>query len=126
MVIGSANSSNTNALAKLATEAGCSRVFRVNGPDELPNDLQGTVGVTAGASAPEDVVQAVIDFLAPNQGVEEVRITEEDEYFPPPRNLRELLSAVDVVATLALGGSLDDRPALNDRQIGASDVLVTL
>ncbi|MGB5757395.1 MAG: 4-hydroxy-3-methylbut-2-enyl diphosphate reductase [Acidimicrobiales bacterium] len=126
VVIGSANSSNTNALAKLATEAGCGRVFRVNGPDELPDDLSGTIGVTAGASAPEDVVQAVIDFLAPVEGVEEVHITEEDEYFPPPRNLRELLGAVDVVATLALGGSLAERPALNDRQIDASEVLGTL
>lgn len=126
VVIGSANSSNTTALAKLATEAGCSQVFRVNGPDELPAGLTGTVGVTAGASAPEDVVQAVIDFLAPANGVEEVRITDEDEYFPPPRNLRELLSAIDAVATVGLGGSLDARPELNDRQIGASDVLVTL
>ncbi len=126
VVIGSANSSNTNALAKLATEAGCERVFRVNGPAELPEDLHGTVGVTAGASAPEDVVQAVIEFLAPADGVEEVNITDEDEYFPPPRNLRELLGAVDVVATLALGGSTEDRPALNDRQIDASEVLNAL
>ncbi len=126
VVIGSANSSNTNALAKLATEAGCERVFRVNGPTELPGDLHGTVGVTAGASAPEDVVQAVIEFLAPTGGVEEVNITDEDEYFPPPRNLRELLGAVDVVATLALGGSTEDRPALNDRQIDASEVLNAL
>ncbi len=126
VVIGSANSSNTTALAKLATEAGCAQVFRVNGPDELPEGLTGTVGVTAGASAPEDVVQAVIDFLAPANGVEEVRITDEDEYFPPPRNLRELLGAIDVVATVGLGGALDARPELNDRQIGASDVLVTL
>lgn len=126
VVIGSANSSNTNALAKLATEAGCRRVFRVNGPDELPDDLSGTVGVTAGASAPEDVVQAVIAFLDPDHGVEEVPITDEDEYFPPPRNLRELLGAVDVVASLALGGPTQDRPALNDRQIDASEVLNTL
>src|ERR671919_540571 len=45
LVIGSANSSNTVALAKLAREAGCERVHRVNGPDELPDDLGGTVGV---------------------------------------------------------------------------------
>ncbi len=126
VVIGSANSSNTNALAKLATEAGCEQVFRINGPDELPDNLHGTVGVTAGASAPEDVVQAVISFLDPRDGVEEVAITDEDEYFPPPRNLREMLNAVDVIATLGLGGSVPDRPDLNDRQIGASDVLVTL
>jgi 4-hydroxy-3-methylbut-2-enyl diphosphate reductase len=126
VVIGSANSSNTNALAKLAREAGCERVFRVNGPDELPDDLSGTVGVTAGASAPEDVVEAVIAFLDPIGGVEEVRITDEDEYFPPPRNLRELLTVVDVVATLAVGGPVGQQPPLHDRTIGASDVLVTL
>ena len=36
VVIGSANSSNTRALEKLAVEAGCERVFRVNTADELP------------------------------------------------------------------------------------------
>jgi 4-hydroxy-3-methylbut-2-enyl diphosphate reductase len=126
VVIGSANSSNTNALAKLAVEAGCARVFRVNGPEELPADLTGTVGVTAGASAPEDIVQAVIGLLAPAEGVEEVSITEEDEYFPPPRNLRQLLGSLDLAATVALGGSPAGRPSLNDRHIGASDVLSTL
>lgn len=126
VVIGSANSSNTNALARLAAEAGCPEVYRVNGPDELPSTMSGTVGVTAGASAPEDVVQAVIEFLSPRNGVEEVRITEEDEYFPPPRNLRELLEALDTVTTVGLGGALEGRPALKDKHIGASDVLVTL
>lgn len=126
VVIGSANSSNTKALAQLAAEAGCDRVFRVNGPDELPTDLRGVVGVTAGASAPEDIVAAVITFLHPSDGVEEVRITEEDEYFPPPPNLRQLLSALDVMATLGLGGPLAERPAPNDRQVSASDVLATL
>ncbi len=126
VVIGSANSSNTTALAKLAAEAGCKEVHRVNGPDELPATLSGTVGVTAGASAPEDVVEAVLAMLAPKNGVEEVRITDEDEYFPPPRNLREMLAGIDAVATLGLGGAVDGRPDLNDRKIGASDVLSTL
>jgi 4-hydroxy-3-methylbut-2-enyl diphosphate reductase len=126
VVIGSANSSNTRALERLARESGATQVFRVNGPDELPEGLTGTVGVTAGASAPEQVVQAVIDHLAPVEGVEEVRITEEDEYFPPPRELRDLLTAVDVLATFSLGGSLPERPGLLDRSLHASDVLASL
>ncbi|MGI9601525.1 MAG: 4-hydroxy-3-methylbut-2-enyl diphosphate reductase [Acidimicrobiales bacterium] len=126
VVIGSANSSNTVALAKLAVDAGCSRVHRVNGVEELPTDLDGVVGVTAGASAPEELVNAVIDALAPVDGVSEISITDEDEYFPPPRNLRDLLGAIDDFATLALGGPLTDRPPVNDRQLHASDVLAGL
>lgn len=126
VVLGSANSSNTTALARLALDAGCPRVFRVNSESELPSDLSGTIGVTAGASAPEELVEAVIARLAPIHGVEEVRITDEDEYFPPPRNLRDLLTAIDVVATVGFGGTLRDRPAVNDRQLHASDVLEAL
>jgi len=126
VVIGSANSSNTRALEQLAREAGADRVYRVNGPDELPDDLSGTVGVTAGASAPEELIEAVIARLAPAAGVEEVRITDEDEYFPPPRELRDLLTGVDVLATFGLGGSVPDRPAADDRALAASDVLTML
>jgi 4-hydroxy-3-methylbut-2-enyl diphosphate reductase len=126
VVIGSANSSNTRALEKLAREAGCGQVHRVNRPDEVPADLHGTVGVTAGASAPEELVDAVIARLAPAEGVEEVSITDEDEYFPPPRELRELLAAIDVVATFTLGGPVPDRPLVNDRDLAASDVLAAL
>ncbi|HMG40894.1 MAG TPA: 4-hydroxy-3-methylbut-2-enyl diphosphate reductase [Acidimicrobiales bacterium] len=126
VVIGSANSSNTRALERLAVESGCPRVFRVNGAAELPDDLTGIVGVTAGASAPEELVEAVIAHLAPTAGVEEVRITDEDEYFPPPRELRDMLAGIDVAATFAFGGSVPDRPSLNDRHLEASDVLSLL
>src|SRR5438874_8794061 len=104
VVIGSANSSNTIALEKVAWAAGAPRVHRVNAADEVPDDLRGTVGVTAGASAPEELVQAVIDRLAPARGVEVVSVTDEDEYFPPPPELRELFPALDVVAAATLGG----------------------
>ena len=96
-VIGSANSSNTLALVKVSIDAGCDRVLRVDGPDELDVATLGdarVVGVTAGASAPEDVVRAVVDQLAPTEGVEPVFVTDEDEYFPPPRELRELIPAL--------------------------------
>jgi 4-hydroxy-3-methylbut-2-enyl diphosphate reductase len=126
VVIGSANSSNTRALEKLAVEAGCERVFRVNTADELPTDLTGTVGVTAGASAPEELVDEVIRVLAPANGVELVRVTEEDEYFPPPRNIRELQAAIEAASTAMLGGAILDRPLMDDRTLGASDVLAAL
>ncbi len=126
VVIGSANSSNTQALARLASDAGCQRVFRINDANELPEDLAGVVGVTAGASAPEDLVEAVIARLAPRNGVEEVTVTTEDEYFPPPRHLRELLTTLDAFATLGAGGSLAGREPSNDRELAASDVLAAL
>lgn len=123
VVIGSANSSNTMALAQLATESGCARVHRVNTADELPDDLFGTVGVTAGASASEELVESVINRLDPIGGVSEVRITDEDEYFPPPRNLRDLLAAIDAATALSLGAMRSKTPATEDRHLGASEVL---
>ena len=125
LVIGSANSSNTVALGKVAAAAGCPRVLRVNSPDEVPDDLSGTIGVTASASAPEELVAAVLDRLAPLHGVEEVALTAEDEYFPPPRELRELLSALEVVAGATLAAPRT-APVASDREVAASDVLAAL
>jgi 4-hydroxy-3-methylbut-2-enyl diphosphate reductase len=126
VVIGSANSSNTRALEQLALEEGCERVFRINSVEELPGDLTGTVGVTAGASAPEELVDEVLEFLAPRRGVELVDVTEEDEYFPPPRNIRELQNAIESASTTLLGGTMLARPVMDDRSLGASDVLAGL
>jgi 4-hydroxy-3-methylbut-2-en-1-yl diphosphate reductase len=126
VVIGSANSSNTVALEKLARAAGCARVHRIDDPDQLPEDLTGTVGVTAGASAPEELVEAVLARLDPTEGIEEVRLTDEDEYFPPPRNLRDLLAAIDVLGSLGLGGDPANRAPVNDRAFPASSVLTRL
>jgi len=125
VVIGSTNSSNTRALVKLAEEAGCERVVWINRAGDLPHDLTGTVGVTAGASAPEEVVEAVLAALSPTNGVTAVRHTDEDEYFPPPRNLRDLLSALRGFASLGYGAP---PPAthLDDRSIDASAALEAL
>lgn len=126
VVIGSVNSSNTVALERLAREAGCAKVVRVNDADELDDDFSGVVGVTAGASAPDELVDRVIARLAPKHGVEEVRVTEEDEYFPPPRNLRDLIDTIDLAATIGFGGNPADRAAANDRAVHASGVLASL
>ncbi|MEZ5282909.1 MAG: 4-hydroxy-3-methylbut-2-enyl diphosphate reductase [Acidimicrobiales bacterium] len=125
VVIGSANSSNTRALERLAVEAGAPRVFRVNSAGELPDDLAGVVGVTAGASAPEELVAEVISRLAPANGVTEVSITTEDEYFPPPRELRDLLAAIELAASVTLGATGAGAPHI-DRDVAASAVLEAL
>ncbi len=127
VVVGSANSSNTVALTKVAISMGAARVLRINSAEELPDDLFGTVGVTAGASAPEDLVQEVIAKLSPTEGVEEVKVTLEDEYFPPPRQLRELLRST--AGALHLGTMSDGAqlsPLGDDRQRPASDTLAAL
>jgi 4-hydroxy-3-methylbut-2-enyl diphosphate reductase len=128
IVIGSANSSNTVALETVARACGCPRVLRINEADELPDDLTGTVGVTAGASAPEALVEEVIARLAPTQGVTEVTETTEDEYFPPPPELRELLRAVGSTLGFLAGRPDAPRadPAAEDRAISAADVLAML
>ncbi len=148
VVIGSDNSSNTTALAAVARAFGCPRVVRVNEAAELPDDLEGTVAVTAGASAPESLVEAVVERLAPRDGVEQRAVTTEEEYFPPPPELRELLRGVETVLDLlapaagpasagpagavgsegpaeSAGGGVAGALA-DDRQVAAADVLAAL
>ena len=125
VVIGSRNSSNTRALVSLAEEAGCKRVLWINRAEELPSDLNGIVGVTAGASAPDEVVAAVIKTLSPKNGVKNVKHTQEDEYFPPPRNIRSLLGAIQSFGSLGFAAPLKNEN-YGDREINASDVLSSL
>jgi 4-hydroxy-3-methylbut-2-enyl diphosphate reductase len=117
VVVGSATSANTGALVKVARAAMADGavVLRVDGPDELPAGLSGTVGVTAGASAAEEAVERVVARLAPRRGVEAVEVTTEHEYFPPPGDLRELLRARGAEQLL------DD-----DADVAAGDVLAAL
>ena len=132
VVIGSANSSNTIALTKVALRGrlparAARRRTRRARPRRASRDAR-VVGVTAGASAPEELVESVIARLAPRDGVELVRVTDEDEYFPPPRELRELIPALDAVAALVLGGDVTavraaGGPFADDRTLDASNVL---
>jgi 4-hydroxy-3-methylbut-2-enyl diphosphate reductase len=131
VVIGSRTSSNTLALERTARAAGCARVLRVDDASELPDDLAGTVGVIAGASAPEEIVQAVVAHLDPTAGVEEVRAIEEDEYFPLPRELRDSvrqLAALAAVAGLAPGGdpTAGGEAVPDDRSLSAAMALAGL
>ncbi|PWS39142.1 4-hydroxy-3-methylbut-2-enyl diphosphate reductase [Falsiroseomonas bella] len=92
IVVGARNSSNSRRLAEVAERAGARRAMLVEGPAALDLDsLQGcaTIGLTAGASAPEALVQAVIAALGARfaLAVEEVRVAEETIAFRLPPEL---------------------------------------
>jgi 4-hydroxy-3-methylbut-2-enyl diphosphate reductase len=94
LVLGSRNSSNSLRLAELARSCG-KRAYLIDSADEIePGWLRGddTVLITAGASAPEDVVQECIEYLRQRYGaeVESRTVREEHVSFPLPRELRVL------------------------------------
>ncbi len=97
VVVGSRTSSNSNRLRELAERAGIPG-YLVDGADDLNREwFEGkqTVGVTAGASAPEVLVQEVIGRLRAwgAQSSEEIGGREENVYFAVPRLLRRPSSA---------------------------------
>ena len=92
VVVGSKNSSNSNRLAELASRMGVASKLI-----DDPNDIQAnwfdgvqTIGVTAGASAPEELVQSVISRLKEFgvTTVEELQGLEENMFFEVPKELR--------------------------------------
>jgi 4-hydroxy-3-methylbut-2-enyl diphosphate reductase len=92
VVVGSRSSSNSNRLREIAEKNGKAG-YLVDGPDDLrPEWFEGkaTVGVTAGASAPELLVQRVVARLREwgGQGAEEVVGRAENVVFALPRELR--------------------------------------
>ena len=93
VVVGSPNSSNTQRLKEVAERAGCVRAALVQRAEEIDwalfGDLQ-TLGVTAGASAPEVLVEEVIGAFDQRYTVtvETVTTADEDMFFPLPRVLR--------------------------------------
>jgi 4-hydroxy-3-methylbut-2-enyl diphosphate reductase len=94
IVLGSQNSSNSKRLAELATAHGKPALL-VDSVAEIPQDhFRGheTVLITAGASAPEEMVRECVDYLCRRYGatVESHTIREEHVSFPLPRELRVL------------------------------------
>ncbi|MHB8428409.1 MAG: 4-hydroxy-3-methylbut-2-enyl diphosphate reductase [Acidiferrobacterales bacterium] len=92
LVVGSANSSNSNRLREVAETLGV-RAYMIDGPQDIrPEWLSGAqrVGLTAGASAPEILVQQVVDQLRAQGAtlVHELAAEPEHVIFPVPRELR--------------------------------------
>jgi 4-hydroxy-3-methylbut-2-enyl diphosphate reductase len=111
LVLGSQNSSNSRRLAEIANGLGIPS-FLIDGVSEMRDEwfnCAETVLITAGASAPEHVVQECVEYLKRNFGatIREETIRTEDVQFPLPRSLRELLpgeASVDLKNALVPAG----------------------
>ena len=103
IVVGAPNSSNSQRLQEVAERNGCPRAQLVQRADEINwSKLEGIarLGITAGASAPEVIVEEIIDAFAARYeiSVETVSAVEESMFFPLPRHLRDLDKAAGTAA----------------------------
>lgn len=126
LVVGSENSSNTKALVRVAREQGAI-AHRIDSASDIKDEwLEGVdvVGLTAGASAPDHLVTEVIDRLDPRQGFELLTVTDEEEYFPLPPQLRGFVTTlqqlVEAGFTAKAGGH---GPLERDREWTATEAL---
>ncbi|MEM6665625.1 MAG: 4-hydroxy-3-methylbut-2-enyl diphosphate reductase [Pseudomonadota bacterium] len=98
LVVGAPNSSNSMRLVEVATRAGCPKSALVQRATDIDWDIVdgiGTLGITAGASAPEVLVEEVMAAFAERYDitVEVISTAEEDVFFPLPRVLRDQTAA---------------------------------
>jgi 4-hydroxy-3-methylbut-2-enyl diphosphate reductase len=97
LVIGSTNSSNSNRLVEVAREHGSASHLIDNHTQVLDDWLEGvgTVGITSGASAPEDLVEGLVSFFRDRGAteVDELRAVHEDVRFMLPKEVRPVVRA---------------------------------
>jgi 4-hydroxy-3-methylbut-2-enyl diphosphate reductase len=98
IVVGAPNSSNSQRLREVAERAGCAYAALVQRAADIDWDKFGalrSLGVTAGASAPEVLVEEILDAFATRYKLEVETISGADEsmFFPLPRPLRHTEAA---------------------------------
>jgi 4-hydroxy-3-methylbut-2-enyl diphosphate reductase len=97
LVIGSKNSSNSNRLVDVTRELGTASHLIDNADQVREEWLEGveTVGITSGASAPEELVEALVEFFRERGAgeVRELRTVDEDVRFMLPKEIRTELAA---------------------------------
>jgi 4-hydroxy-3-methylbut-2-enyl diphosphate reductase len=98
LVIGSRNSSNSNRLVEVARDHGADSYLIDNAGQVQEEWLEGkrVVGITSGASAPEELVQGLVDFFRDRgtTDIAEFEVIQEDVRFMLPKEIRTALAAV--------------------------------
>jgi 4-hydroxy-3-methylbut-2-enyl diphosphate reductase len=118
LVVGAPASSNANRLVEVAIVRGA-RAYLIESADDIhPEWIAGDIGITAGASTPEDVVQACVERVSSlgTYRLEEFRLVEERVFFPLPGDLLAIAQdrGVDV-------GTANERVAARARAQAAGD-----
>jgi 4-hydroxy-3-methylbut-2-enyl diphosphate reductase len=97
LVIGSRNSSNSNRLVEVAREHGANSYLIDNETEVSEEWLSGkrVVGITSGASAPDELVQRLVDFFRARgvTDVSELEVVHEDVRFMLPKTIRQAMAA---------------------------------
>jgi 4-hydroxy-3-methylbut-2-enyl diphosphate reductase len=92
LVIGSRNSSNSNRLVEVASECGANSHLIDNEGQVQEEWLEGmrVVGITSGASAPEELVESLVQFFRARgtSDVQELEVIKEDTRFMLPKAIR--------------------------------------
>lgn len=128
-VVGSENSSNTQALVRVARERGVA-AYRIDSAADILDEWLGgarVVGLTAGASAPDHLVTEVIERIDPTLGFELLSVTTEAEYFPLPPQLRSFVTTLQTLVEAGFTARGSQEGLLeHDRDWSASEALTLI
>ena len=128
IVVGSATSSNTNALVTSLANID-KKAYRVESSDDLKNiELDNkNIAITAGASAPDHLVQEIVDFVNSKNTIF-YNDTDETEYFPLPVELRDNINNLSnfISAMFPENNVISNHGVKNDKFWSATEALSSL
>ncbi len=128
IVVGSSTSSNTNALVTSLNNIG-KEAYRIESPNDLKNiDIKNkNIAITAGASAPDHMVQNIVDYVEP-KNIEFYIDTDETEYFPLPVELRtNIKNLTNFITSMFPKNNIESINGIkNDKSWSATEALISL
>tara|TARA_B100000965_G_scaffold146380_1_gene121986 strand:- start:1734 stop:2240 length:507 start_codon:yes stop_codon:yes gene_type:complete len=128
IVVGSSTSSNTNALVTSINNIG-KEAYRIETTEDLNNInlINKNVAITAGASAPDHMVQNIVDYIEP-KNIEFYIDTDETEYFPLPVELRtNIKNLSNFISSMFPENTINSENGIkNDKSWSATKALASL